>query len=148
VTTVGALCPNSADQVTGGGVIDSPGLTHEMVSSWPAAFDEWAATVSNISAAGNGSIQAVAVCAAPGAFPGYATPSTTAPNPPGKHTSLTESCIAPAVLLGGGSQSSAMINTRIWMTATQPVSPAGWQAGEANNSALTANLTVYAICAT
>jgi hypothetical protein len=143
----GAVCPSSSDDVTGGGVIDSPGVTTDLASSYPVASDEWAAAVSNNSKTGSETVRAVAVCAAASALPGYTQQPTTAPNPANTQTTITESCIAPAVAVGGGNQTSATLNTDIWMKATRPIG-AAWRGGENNASGLNANLTVYAICAT
>jgi hypothetical protein len=144
-TAAGAACPGT-DVVTGGGVIDTHNVKIDMASSYPAASDEWIAAVSNNSLAAD-FIKAVAICASPAAFPGYAIQTTTAPNPAGAQTSLTENCTAPAVPLGGGNQTSATASTGIWMKATRPFG-AAWRGGENNDTDLVPNLTVYAICAT
>jgi hypothetical protein len=142
--SAGAVCP-AGDVVTGGGVTDEHNVKIDMASSYPAALDEWVAAVSNNSSVTQ-TIQAVAICASAAAFPGYAIQSTTAPNPSGAQTSLTENCTSGAPL-GGGNQTSVTINTGIWMKTTRQIG-AAWRAVEYNGSALNANLTVYAICAT
>ncbi len=63
---------------------------------------------------------------------------------------IIKDCTHPAVVLGGGNQSSNTTNLRIEMKTTQPfpASGTGWKSGENNDTSAGTTLTSYAICAT
>jgi hypothetical protein len=137
------------DDVTlGGGVITSTTITSiAMTSSYPGSPASWTAAVSNFSESGD-DFGVVVICAQ--AFPHYAIPSTSASDPAGVQKGIIQDCTAPAVVLGGGNQSSNTTNLRISIKATQPFPASGtsWKSGENNDTSSGTTLTSYAICAT
>jgi hypothetical protein len=139
-------CP-AGDVVLGGGASNTAGISFGMASSYPSSETSWTATVSNFSGR-DGEFEPVAVCAA--AYPGYAIASTSASDPAGVQKGIIQDCPSPAVVLGGGNQSSNTANLRIEMKTTQPfpVSGTSWKSGENNDTAAGTTLTSYAVCAT
>jgi hypothetical protein len=141
-------CP-TGDVILGGGVNDelSSSVSIGMASSYPSSSASWTAAVSNFSTKGD-TFVVVAVCAS--AFPHYAIPSTSASVPAGVQKGIIQDCAAPAVVLGGGNQSSNTTNLRIEMKTTQPFPASGtsWKSGENNDTSAGTTLTSYAICAT
>jgi hypothetical protein len=118
-----------------------------MSSSYPNTSGSWAAAVSNFSTR-DSQFEVIAVCAS--ALPHYAVASTSASDPPGTQKGIIQDCTAPAVVLGGGNQSSNATSLRIEMKSTQPfpASGTGWKSGENNDTSSGTTLTSYAICAT
>jgi hypothetical protein len=141
-----ANCP-AGDVVLGGGVEDGSLVSIDMTSSYPGTRTSWTAAVSNFSTAGD-NLSAVALCAS--SFPHYAIASSSASDPAGTQKGIIQDCTAPAVVIGGGNQSSNTTNLRIEMKASQPfpASGTGWKSGENNDTSSTTTLTSYAICAT
>jgi hypothetical protein len=138
----------AGDVLLGGGVInnnDNPSIV--MTSSYPATTTSWTAAVSNFSGSADG-FAVIAICAQ--AFPNYAIPSTSASDPAGVQKGIIQDCTPPAVVLGGGNQSSNTVNLRISIKTTQPFPASGtsWKSGENNDTAFGTTLTSYAICAT
>jgi hypothetical protein len=141
-----ANCP-AGDVVLGGGSSDTGSISIGMTSSYPGTSTSWTSAVSNFSGF-DADIAAVAVCAS--AFPDYAIASTSASDPAGTQKGIIQDCAAPAVVLGGGNQSSNTTNLRILIKTTQPfpASGTGWKSGENNDTSAGTTLTSYAICAT
>jgi hypothetical protein len=138
----------TGDVVLGGGVFDDdPSFSVGMASSYPGTSASWAAAVSNFSTT-DSEFEVIAVCASP--LPHYAIPSTSASDPAGTQKGIIQDCTAPAVVLGGGNQSSNTARLRIEMKTTQPfpASGTGWKSGENNDTSSGTTLTSYAICAT
>jgi hypothetical protein len=142
-------CP-TGDLVLSGGTFDEdPAFSVGMASSYPGTSASWTAAVSNFSTR-DSEFEVIAVCAAASAFPHYAIPSTSASDPAGVQKGIIQSCAVPAVVLGGGNQSSNTTNLRIEMKTTQPYPASGtsWKSGENNDTSAGTTLTSYAICAT
>jgi hypothetical protein len=138
----------TGDVVLGGGVFDDdPAFSVGMASSYPGTSASWTAAVSNFSTR-NSEFAVEAVCASP--LPHYAIPSTSASDPAGVQKGIIQKCKAPAVVLGGGNQSSNTTRLRIEMKTTQPFPASGtaWKSGENNDTSSGTTLTSYAICAT
>jgi hypothetical protein len=140
-------CP-AGDVIFGGGVFeDDPSFSVGIASSYPSTSTSWTAVVSNFSGQ-DSSFFATAVCAKRPKH--YAIPSTSASDPAGVQKGIIQNCSAPAVVLGGGNQSSNTANLRIEIKATQPFPASGtsWKSGENNDTSAGTTLTSYAICAT
>jgi hypothetical protein len=142
-------CPTGDLVLAGGTIGDDPSFSVGMASSYPGTSASWTAAVSNFSTR-NSQFNVVAVCAAASAFPHYAIPSTSASDPAGVQKGIIQKCAAPAVVLGGGNQSSNTTSLRIEIKASQPfpASGASWKSGENNDTSVGTTLTSYAICAT
>jgi hypothetical protein len=139
-------CP-AGDVVLGGGASNTGGISFGMASSYPSSRTSWTAAVSNFSGR-DGEFAPVAVCAL--AYPGYTIVSTSASDPAGVQKGIIQDCPSPAVVLGGGNESSNTANLRIEMKTTQPfpVSGTSWKSGENNDTSAGTTLTSYAVCAT
>jgi len=146
--TSGTMDCGSGDVLLGGGVITNSLITSvAMTSSYPATSTSWTAAVSNFSESADG-FGVVVVCAQ--ALTNYAIPSTSASDPAGVQKGIIQDCTPPAVVLGGGNQSSNTTNLRISIKTTQPFPASGtsWKSGENNDTGSGTRLTSYAICAT
>ncbi len=138
----------TGDVIIGGGVFDDdPGFSVGVASSYPGTSASWTAAVSNFSTR-DSEFEVEAVCASP--LPHYAIPSTSVSDPAGEQRGVIQDCKAPAVVLGGGNQSSNTTRLRIEVKATQPYPASGtsWKSGENNDTTASTTLTSYAICAT
>jgi hypothetical protein len=138
----------AGDVLLGGGVITNainPSVV--MTSSYPGTSTSWTAAVSNFSGSADG-FAVIAICAQ--ALPNYAIPSTSESDPAGVQLGIIQDCTPPAVVLGGGNQSSNTSNLRISIKTTQPFPTSGtsWKSGENNDTIFGNTLTSYAICAT
>lgn len=146
--TSGTMNCGSGDVLLGGGVITNNLTTSvAMTSSYPATSASWTAAVSNFSGSADG-FAVVVICAQP--LTHYAIPSTSASDPAGVQKGIIQDCTRPAVVLGGGNQSSNTTNLRISIKTTQPFPASGtsWKSGENNDTGSATTLTSYAICAT
>jgi hypothetical protein len=146
--TSGSMACGAGDVVLGGGLIANTALTSiDMTSSYPATSTSWTAAESNFSESSDG-FGVVVICAQ--ALPNYAIPSTSASDPAGVQKGIIQDCASPAVVLGGGNQSSNTSNLRITIKTTQPFPTSGtsWKSGENNDTSFGTTLTSYAICAT
>jgi hypothetical protein len=140
-------CP-AGDVLFGGGVAaGSDSVSVAMTSSYPASSTSWKVAVSNFSGIGETFTEHV-ICGK--ALPGYAISATSASDPAGTQKGIIQDCIAPAVVLGGGNQSSNTANLRIMIKTSQPLPVSGisWKSGENNDTSAGTTLTSYAICAT
>jgi hypothetical protein len=140
----------TGDVILGGGAISGFNITSVvMTSSYPNSSASWTAAVSNFSESGS-VFGVVVICASASAFLSYAIPSTSASDPAGTQKGIIQACTAPAVVLGGGNQSSNTTNLRISIKTTQPFPASGtsWKSGENNDTGFGTTLTSYAICAT
>jgi len=140
----------TGDVILGGGAISGFNITSVvMTSSYPNSSASWTAAVSNFSDGGS-VFGVLAICASASALLNYAIPSTSASDPAGTQKGIIQACTAPAVVLGGGNQSSNTTNLRISIKTTQPfpTSGASWKSGENNDTSFGTTLTSYAICAT
>jgi hypothetical protein len=142
-------CPGGDVLLSGGALDFDPGFSVGMTSSYPSTSATWTAAVSNFSGKAS-DFWVVAVCAAAADLPHYAIPSSSGSDPAGTQKGIIQGCTAPAVVLGGGNQSSNTANLRIEMKTTQPfpASGASWKSGENNDTSAGTTLTSYAICAT
>jgi hypothetical protein len=140
-------CP-AGDVIFGGGAAaSSQSVSVGMTSSYPQSPASWTAAVSNFSGSGE-TFTVYEICGQ--ALPGYAIASTSASDPAGAQKGIIENCTAPAVVLGGGNQSSNTVNLRIEIKTSQPfpAGGAGWKSGENNDTTVGTTLTSYAVCAT
>jgi hypothetical protein len=140
-------CP-TGDVVLGGGAFDDdPSFSVGMSSSYPSTSASWTTAVSNFSTT-NSKFEVVVECAS--TLPHYAIPSTSASDPAGAQKGIIQKCASPAVVLGGGNQSSNTTNLRIEIKTTQPYPASGtsWKSGENNDTSSSTTLTSYAVCAT
>jgi hypothetical protein len=145
----GTMDCSSGDVLLGGGVIaGGANVSIVLTSSYPASDSAWTAGVSNFSGDVGDDFGVIAICAQ--ALPGYAIPSTSGSDPAGVQKGIIQACAAPAVVLGGGNQSSNTANLRISIKTTQPFPASGtsWKSGENNDTSVGTTLTSYAICAT
>jgi hypothetical protein len=146
--TSGTMDCGSGDVLLGGGVITNSLITSvAMTSSYPATSASWSAAVSNFSESADG-FGVVVICAQ--ALTNYAIRTTSASDPAGVQKGIIQDCTPPAVVLGGGNQSSNTTNLRISIKTTQPFPAKGtsWKSGENNDTSSGTTLTSYAICAT
>lgn len=145
--SAGVNCP-SGDVIFGGGAAaGSASISVGMTSSYPKNSTSWTVAMSNFSESGE-TFTVHAICGS--VFPGYAISSKSASDPAGMQEGIIQACASPAVVLGGGNQSSESGTLRIEMKTTQPFPPSGtdWKSGENNDTAFGTTLTSYVICAT